>query len=449
VARSKTQPAIPGRRFAAKVASPVIIGTAASFASVHTTGRARISTPADAANARANYAAIDCVIAANGWQIPDETLSTIRNPIKSGFKTGITSLRGWRWIRLPGEDDDWQLLNREGKQVARIRQEGELYWVSHPSRLPEPPLEGLGPANMRAELLALWTLEPWSVRAPRLSAKQRALLTAIIRRDHAKAYFDVVNMYEWEGVAGQPAKKGEYITYDSLAMFDVRQADYAIDYIKKHANETKPFFMDVNFMKMHNPTNAAPKFASKSRLGDYSDSLIELDDNIGRIMETIRAVAPNTIVIVTADNGAWQDAYPDAGTSPFRGEKGTAFEGGWRVPGLMWWPGHISAGARYDEMMSHIDCWATLAKMVGLTPPPHGAWTDNNGKPIYFDSIDNSAYTSVRQSTQPEDRGFTSTAKVSWERGSMSEVIRTILISTSRGNTYGPPRTLGSARSRT
>jgi hypothetical protein len=118
-------------------------------------------------------------------QIPDEALSTIRNPIKSGFKTGITSLRGWRWIRLPGEDDDWQLLNREGKQVARIRQEGELYWVSHPSRLPEPPLEGLGPANMRAELLALWTLEPWSVRAPRLSAKQRALLTAIIRRDHA------------------------------------------------------------------------------------------------------------------------------------------------------------------------------------------------------------------------------------------------------------------------
>jgi hypothetical protein len=120
-----------------------------------------------------------------GLQIPDEALSTIRNPIKSGFKTGITSLRGWRWIRLPGEDDDWQLLNREGKQVARIRQEGELYWVSHPSRLPEPPLEGLGPANMRAELLALWTLEPWSVRAPRLSAKQRALLTAIIRRDHA------------------------------------------------------------------------------------------------------------------------------------------------------------------------------------------------------------------------------------------------------------------------
>jgi arylsulfatase A-like enzyme len=66
---------------------------------------------------------------------------------------------------------------------------------------------------------------------------------------------------------------------------------------------------------------------------------VVLDDDIGRIMEEIRADAPNTIVIVTADNGAWQDAYPDAGTTPFRGEKGTAFEAGWRIPGLMWWPG--------------------------------------------------------------------------------------------------------------
>ena len=209
--------------------------------------------------------------------------------------------------------------------------------------------------------------------------------------DFKKDYFSVVNMFEWEGVAGQPAKKVEYITYDYLADFDVRQADYAVEYIKKHAKDDKPFFMDVNFMKMHNPTNANKAFAGKSRLGDYSDSVMELDADIGRVMDAIRAEAPNTIVIVTADNGAWQDAYPDAGTTPFRGEKGSAFEGGWRTPGLMWWPGQIPAGVTYHEMMSHIDCWATLATMVGLTPPPHD-WVDNNGKGIYFDSIDNSAY---------------------------------------------------------
>jgi arylsulfatase A-like enzyme len=207
-----------------------------------------------------------------------------------------------------------------------------------------------------------------------------------------KMYDDIVNLGEWEGVAGQPARNVGTITYDNMATFDVRQTDTAIAYIKAHANGSKPFFMDINFIKMHNPTNAAPEFRGKSHLGDYSDSLMELDANIGRIMDTIRAAAPNTIIILTADNGAWLDAYPDAGTTPFRGEKGSAFEGGWRVPGIMWWPDHIPAGAQYGEMMSHIDCWSTLATMAGITPPPHGEWKGNDGKPIYFDSIDNSAY---------------------------------------------------------
>ena len=210
--------------------------------------------------------------------------------------------------------------------------------------------------------------------------------------EFAKDYFSVVNMFEWEGEAGKPARKVAEITWDYLATFDVRQADSAIEYIKQHANDSKPFFMDVNFMKMHNPNNPAPKFAGKSHLGRYSDSVMEMDDNVGRIMEAIRQVAPNTVVIFTADNGAWQDAYPDAGTHPFRGEKGSAFEAGWRVPGIMWWPNHIPQGAVYDEMMSHIDLWSTVSSMVGVTPPPHGEWKGNDGKPIYFDSIDNSAY---------------------------------------------------------
>ena len=210
------------------------------------------------------------------------------------------------------------------------------------------------------------------------------------------AYWDeyqkIVNLYEWEGTAGKPATKVARIDYDYLHEFDVRQADSAVAYIKQHAHDAKPFFMDVNFMKMHNPNIPAKAFIGKSHLGNYSDAMMELDSNIGKVMDAIRAEAPNTIVIITADNGAWQDAWPDAGTVPFRGEKGSPFEGGFRVPAIMWAPGKIPAGARYGEMMSHIDLWATLATMVGLTPPPHGAWTDNDGKPIYFDSIDNSAY---------------------------------------------------------
>ena len=210
--------------------------------------------------------------------------------------------------------------------------------------------------------------------------------------DFEKMWDSVVNLGEWEGVAGQPAKKVATITYDYMATMDERQADYAVDYIKTHAKSGKPFFMDVNWIKMHNPTNAAPDFRGKSHLGDYSDSLMEMDADIGKVLDAIHQYAPNTIVILTADNGAWLDAYPDAGTTPFRGEKGSAFEGGWRVPAIMTWPGHIPAGVNYGEMMSHIDCWSTLAAMAGITPPPTGEMKDNNGKPIYFDSIDNSAY---------------------------------------------------------
>ncbi|HTJ01399.1 MAG TPA: hypothetical protein VL492_01295, partial [Methylovirgula sp.] len=108
------------------------------------------------------------------------------------------------------------------------------------------------------------------------------------------------------------------ISYDSLADFDIRQTDSAIDYIKRRAKDAKPFFMDVNFIKMHNPTNAAPAFRGRSHLGDYSDSLMELDADIGRIMDEIRADAPKhhrhfdgrQWRVARCISGCWNDAFP-------------------------------------------------------------------------------------------------------------------------------------------
>jgi hypothetical protein len=110
------------------------------------------------------------------------------------------------------------------------------------------------------------------------------------------------------------------------------------------------------------------------------------------VLDEIRADAPNTIVILTADNGAWLDAYPDAGTTRSAARRARPL----KVVGAC--RHHVVAGTHsrrartYGEMMSHIDCWSTLAGMAGITPPPYGEMKDNNGKPIYFDSIDNSAY---------------------------------------------------------
>ena len=170
-------------------------------------------------------------------------------------------------------------------------------------------------------------------------------------KEYWEMYQKVVNRYEWEGTAGKPAVKGNngaVITLENLADFDVRQTDSAVAYIKQHAKDGKPFFMSVNFMAMHQPTSPNKAFQGKSRLGNYSDKMMEMDSNIGRIMDAIRAEAPDTIVIHTADNGAWQDAWPDAGTNPFRGEKGTGFEGG--LPGA---GHHVGAGQDSGRAGAH------------------------------------------------------------------------------------------------
>jgi arylsulfatase len=208
-------------------------------------------------------------------------------------------------------------------------------------------------------------------------------------------YDKLVNDGEYEGVAGQPAKQiKQHFGYADLATIDDEQAASAQDYIKSHAKGDKPFFMYIAFMKLHQPNNPAPEWKGKSHQGNYSDSTMELDANVGKVMDSIReaGIDKDTIVVFSSDNGAWIDAWPDAGYSPFRGMKGTAFEGGWRVASSIWAPGRIQPGTVLNGMMSHMDIWPTTAAMAGLTPPAKGEMKDNEGKPIYFDGIDNSAY---------------------------------------------------------
>jgi Sulfatase len=164
----------------------------------------------------------------------------------------------------------------------------------------------------------------------------------------------------------------------------------AIDWLTTHAKDENPFFMYLCFLKVHNPNNPSPRWKGKSPGGGtYLDALMELDDNTGQVVQAIRnlGLAENTLVVWTTDNGAWVDAWPDAGYTPFRGMKGSSFEGGFRVPAIAWWPGHIKGGQVNMDMWSHMDWWPTFAKLAGLEPPPHD-WKDNDGKPIIFDGID-------------------------------------------------------------
>jgi arylsulfatase A-like enzyme len=211
-----------------------------------------------------------------------------------------------------------------------------------------------------------------------------------------RAMFNRVTKGALSGNAGQAPHEdfkinGQYVnTPDKgvvgIPFFDEYVEKAAIEYLDHNASAGQPFFMSINFMKVHQPNMPAPEFEHKSpSKSKYADSVVENDTRIGHILDKVRALGldKNTYVFWTTDNGAWQDVYPDAGYTPFRGTKGTVREGGNRVPSIAWGPG-IKAGSRNSEIVGGLDYMATFAALAGIKLPDK----DREGQPIYFDSID-------------------------------------------------------------
>jgi arylsulfatase A-like enzyme len=215
-----------------------------------------------------------------------------------------------------------------------------------------------------------------------------------------RAMFQRVTKGAMSGNAGQAAKEdfkinGQYVNTPvingqegvvGIPFFDEYVEKASIDYLDRNARSTQPFFMSINFMKVHQPNMPAPEFEHKSlSKSKYADSVVENDTRIGRIMDKVRALGldKNTYVFWTSDNGAWQDVYPDAGYTPFRGTKGTVREGGNRVPSMAWGP-KIKGGSKNSDIVGGLDYMATFAALAGVKLPQN----DREGKPIIFDSYD-------------------------------------------------------------
>jgi arylsulfatase len=234
--------------------------------------------------------------------------------------------------------------------------------------------------------------------------------------------FNKVTKGSMSGKAGEPAREdfkinGQYVdepgkevtmngvTYPDgvvgIPFFDGYVEKAAIEFLDKAAETPDtPFFINVNFMKVHQPNLPAPDFQGKSMVKTkYGDSIVELDTRIGRIMAELKKTGQdkNTLVVYTTDNGAWQDVYPDAGYTPFRGTKGTLREGGNRVPAIAVWPGKIAPDTKNHEIIGGLDLMATFASVAGVPLPAN----DRDGKPMIFDSYD---MTPVLQGTGPSPR---------------------------------------------
>jgi len=208
--------------------------------------------------------------------------------------------------------------------------------------------------------------------------------------------FNKVTKGALSGKAGEKAVEefkvnGQYVNTPEkgvvgIPFFDEYVEKASLEYLDRAAKSGKPFFMSVNFMKVHQPNMPHPDFEHKSMSKTkYADSIVENDTRIGRVIDKVRQLGldKNTYIFWTTDNGAWQDVYPDAGYTPFRGTKGTVREGGNRVPAIAWGP-KIKAGAKNHDILGGLDFMATFAALAGVKLPEK----DREGQPIIFDSYD-------------------------------------------------------------
>ena len=148
-------------------------------------------------------------------------------------------------------------------------------------------------------------------------------------------------------------------------------ADRAVDFIKRQQQAGKPFFVWVNITHMHFRTHTKPESLGQAGRWQsyYHDAMIDHDKNVGTVLKALDdlGIANNTFVMYSTDNGPHMNSWPDAGMTPFRSEKNTNWEGAYRVPAMVRWPGQIKPGQVSNEIVAHHDWLPTLAAIAGDT----------------------------------------------------------------------------------
>ena len=157
------------------------------------------------------------------------------------------------------------------------------------------------------------------------------------------------------------------LTKERMETVDDETSAAALDFIERKTAEGTPWFVWWNATRMHFRTHVKDELRGVSGQNEYADGMVEHDMHIGQFLEKLDEldIADNTIVFYSTDNGPHMNTWPDAGMTPFRGEKNTNWEGGWRVPAMVRWPGHIEEGAISNEIMHHMDWMPTLLAAVG------------------------------------------------------------------------------------
>jgi arylsulfatase A-like enzyme len=171
-------------------------------------------------------------------------------------------------------------------------------------------------------------------------------------------------LHSWAG--GKIEDTGP-LTTKRMETIDDEIHDAAKAFIDKSVKAGTPFFVWFNTTRMHVWTHLKKESYGRTGIGIYADGMCELDDKVGALLQQLEdlKIADNTIVVFSTDNGAETFSWPDGGLTPFHGEKGTTWEGGFRVPLVVRWPGVIKPGAVYNDIISQEDWMPTLLAAAG------------------------------------------------------------------------------------
>jgi arylsulfatase A-like enzyme len=193
-------------------------------------------------------------------------------------------------------------------------------------------------------------------------------------------------VHGWKG--GKTEELASVASTEAIGRADKVLADFSVARIKELAKGDKPFFLEHCFMKVHCDNFANPDFEGMSASKyPYKDALAEVDMHMGTIVKALEeaGVLENTFVFVTSDNGPQMDAWPDAGYTPFRGAKGTTFEGGVRVPGIAYWKGMIKPGRESDDVFDLMDLFGSALALAGVS-------RDELPDDRYYDFVDQTSF---------------------------------------------------------
>ena len=192
-----------------------------------------------------------------------------------------------------------------------------------------------------------------------------------------------------------------------METFDSEVAEQATRFIKDKTGAGQPWFVWFNTTRMHVWTHLRPESKGKTGIGVYPDGMVEHDGHIGDMLALLDSlgIANDTIVVWTTDNGAEVMSWPDGGTTPFKGEKNTNWEGGYRVPAVMRWPGVIKPGTEIGGITAHEDFLPTLLAAAGAGDVKDallkGAAVGGVNYKVHLDGYDLTAYLKGQTAESP------------------------------------------------